>query len=235
MKTLASTRRWAATLRAVGIAAVFAVSTAGAAVIWDLNPDRQHGPIGSNTQVFTSEGSQITARGYENNGGVGVASELFFKNRPPDGGAMEIGLGLANSPHNELNGSAGGPVNFIQLDLRSILSQGFTDGQIAVASLQQGESFQLFGSNFEGVLGTAISGPFTGLAFDDKFVAIPDFGSFEFISVTGFGSGSNVLPARFSAITPIPEMGTVLPIIALLVAVGSTSVLRRRRAARMAA
>jgi hypothetical protein len=31
--------------------------------------------------------------------------------------------------------------------------------------------------------------------------------------------------------TPIPEMGTVLPIIGLLVAVGSTTILRRRRAA----
>ena len=236
MKTFASTRRWAATLRALGLASIFAASSAGAAVVWDLNPNNEHRPIGSNTQVFTSDGYQITARGYNNNGGTGTAAELFFKHRPPEGGANESGLGLAASPHNELNGSASDPLNFIQLDLRAILAQGFTNGQIAVTSLQNGESFQLFGSNSEGVLGTAISGPYTGLAFDDKFVAIPDFGTFSFISIAGFGSGSNVLPSRFSAeITPIPEVGTVLPIVGLLVAVGSTSILRRRRAARMTA
>jgi hypothetical protein len=236
MKTFASTRRWAATLRALGLASVLAASSAGAAVVWDLNPDRQHGPTGSDTQVFTSDGFQITARGYTNNGGTGVPAELFFKNRPPSGGAVEIGLGLAASPHNELNGSADGPLNFIQLDLRSIISQGFTNGQIAVGSLQNGESFQLFGSNAQGMLGTAITGLFTGLAFDDKFVAIPNFGSFGFISIVGAGSGSNVLPTRFSAeITPIPEVSTVLPIVGLIVAVGSTSLLRRRRVARMSA
>ena len=135
------------------------------------------------------------------------------------------------SPHNEIN--AGNPFpNFIQLDLSSILSQGFTNGMIAVSSLQNGESFQLFGSNFQGVLGTSISGPFTGLAFDNQFVAIPSFGTFQFISVVA--ASGNVLPSQFMA-TPIPEMGTVLPIIALLVAVGSTSLLRRRRAAQLGA
>ena len=224
--------RLSSTLRALGLATVLAASSAGAAIVWDLNPNDQHGSIGSNTQVFTQDGFQITARGYNNDGGQGFATDLFFKNRPPDGGANEVGLGLANSPHNELNGSEFGPLNFIQLDLRSILQQGATNGQIAVTSLQNGESFQLFGSNVEGQLGSAISGTFTGLAFDDDFVAIPNFGSFSFISVAGAGAGSNVLPSRFSAdITPIPEIGTVMPIVGLLVAIGATHVLRRRRAA----
>ena len=108
--------------------------------------------------------------------------------------------------------------------------------KIAVTSLQQGESFQLFGSNFEGTLGTAISGPYPGLTFDDEFVAVTDLGSFTFLSIAGFGDGSNVLPSRFSAeITPIPEIGTVMPIVGLLVAIGATHVLRRRRAATLAA
>ena len=234
MKMLSLNRTWGKLLTAVGLSCVLAASTASASVIWNLNPNGQHAPVGSNSFTFTSEGYQITARGYDNVGGIGQPHELFFKNRPPSGGANEVGLGLANSAHNELNGSATGPLNFIQLDLRSILSQGFTNGQIAVSSLQNGESFQLFGSNAQGVLGTAISGLFTGLAFDNQFVAIPAFGTFSFISIVGAGSGSNVLPTRFMA-TPIPEMGTVMPIIGLLVAVGSTSLLRRRRAAQLAA
>jgi hypothetical protein len=192
-----------------------------------FEPNRLQGPIGSNSFTFTSQGAQITARGYTNVNGQYQGAELFFKNRPPDGGAMEIGLGLANSPHNEINAGTP-PPNFIQLDLRSILMQGFTNGQIAVSSLQNGEGFTLFGSNMQGVLGSAISGPFTGLAFDNQFVAIPAFGTFQFISVVA--ASGNVLPSQFMA-TPIPEMGTVLPIIALLVAVGSTTVLRRRRTA----
>ena len=238
MQSVTSIRRFGSSLRAFGLAAIFAASSAGAAVVWDLNPNNQDGVVLSPTRTFTSDGYQITARGYDDfdRNGIGTASNLYFKHRPPDGGANESGLGLANSPHHELNGSATGPTNFIQLDLRSILSQGFTNGQIAVTSLQSGESFQLFGSNSQGVLGTAISGTFTGLTFDDKFVTIPQFGLYGFISVVGVGDGSNVLPSRFSAdVTPIPEVGTVLPIIGLLVAIGSTSLLRRRRAARMAA
>jgi hypothetical protein len=227
MKAISLNRTWGTMVRALGLSVVLAAANAGAAVIWDLNPNRLQGPVGSNSFTFTSQGAQITARGYNNAGGEGQPAELFFKNRPPDGGAMEIGLGLANSPHNELN-AGNPPPNFIQLDLRSILMQGFTNGQIAVSSLQNGEGFQLFGSNFQGVLGTAISGPFTGLAFDNQFVAIPAFGTFQFISVVA--ATGNVLPSQFMA-TPIPEMGTVLPIIGLLVAVGSTTILRRRRAA----
>jgi hypothetical protein len=234
MQSVTSIRRFGATLRAFGLATVLAASSAGAAIVWDLNPQNQDGVVLGTSQNFTEQGFTITARGYDDSdrNGVGTATNLYFKNRPPDGGANESGLGLANSPHHEVNGSDSGTLNFIQLDLRSIISQGATNFQIAVTSLQQGESFQLFGSNFEGVLGTAISGPYTGLAFDDKFVAVTDLGSFTFLSVAGFGNGSNVLPSRFSAdITPIPEVGTVMPIVGLLVAIGATHVLRRRRAA----
>ena len=235
MKALSS-NRWSMALRAVGLATVIAASSASAAVVWDLNPNDLHAPAGTSTLVFTQNNQQITARGYNNFGGEGQATELFFKNRPPDGGANESGLGLTNSAHNELNADNNGPLQFIQLDLTSILMNGAISGQIAVTSLQNGEGFQLFGSNFQGLLGTAISGAFTGLAFDDKFVAIPDFGAFKFISVVAATAGSHVLPSRFAAeFTPVPEVGALLPIIGLLVAVGSTSVLRRRRAAAQAA
>ena len=230
MNTVSLKSTWLKTLSVIGVSCILAASSASAAVIWNLNPNNQHGPIGSSSFTFTSEGAQITARGYTNVGGQYQAAELFFKNRPPEGGALEVGLGLAHSPHNEINAGTP-PPNFIQLDLRSIISQGFTNGQIAVSSLQNGESFQLFGSNMMGALGTAITGPFAGLAFDNQFVAIPAFGTFQFISVVA--ASGNVLPSRFMA-TPIPEMATLMPIIGLLVAVGATNVLRRRRAAQLA-
>ncbi|HSH38103.1 MAG TPA: hypothetical protein VK993_04895 [Chthoniobacterales bacterium] len=238
MQTVTSIRRFGATLKALGLATALAASSAGAAIVWDLNPQNQDGVTLGPSQNFTEQGFTITARGFDDSdrNGIGTPTNLYFKNRPPSGGAGESGLGLAVSPHNEVNGSATGPANFIQLDLRSILQQGATNGQIAVTSLQNGESFQLFGSNAEGQLGIAISGLFTGLAFDDRFVAIPQFGAFSFISITGAGNGSNVLPSRFAAdITPIPEIGTMMPIVGLLVAIGATHVLRRRRASALGA
>ncbi|MBA3274040.1 MAG: hypothetical protein H0T11_09245, partial [Chthoniobacterales bacterium] len=193
--------------RALAIVAVlgFAASSASAAVVWNLNPDGLNQPTGSNEQVFTSEGYQITARGYDiGAGGQVTPSELFFKNKEDDGAASEVGLGLATAFHNEVQTD-----NFIQLDLRSILAQGFTDGQIAVASVQEGEGFQLFGSNSEGVLGTALGAPYMGLAFDDKFVPIPNFGAFQFVSV--IASTGDVLPSVFAAtVTPIPEMSALM-------------------------
>jgi len=215
MKTITLHRTLGKLVCAAALGCVLAASTSGAAVIWSLNPDLLHGPIASSQHTFTSQGAQITARGYTNVNGTYQVAELFFKNRPPVGGALEVGLGLANSPHNEINAGTP-PPNFIQLDLRSILSQGFTNGAIAVSSLQNGESFQLFGSNMVGVLGTAISGPFAGLAFDNQFVAIPSFGTFQFISVIA-GSG-NVLPSQFVAMIPY-----VLTVVALAGVVGRST------------
>lgn len=225
MNILASKTRTLALFAALGLAA-----SANAAIVWDLNPDNKNGPTGQTAITFTSNTYQITARGYDNFGGEGQPSELAFKHETEINGAVESGLGLANASQFELYAGPNGPADFIQLDLRSILSLSATNGQIAVGSLQDGEGFQLFGSNFQGVLGTAIGGPFTGLAYDDKFVAIPSFGTYQFISVVA--TTGNSLPTRFAAdITPVPEMSALMPIVGLLVAIGATHLLRRRAAA----
>ena len=230
MKLITLNYRAFTTFGALCAAALLGASTAKAAIVWDLNPSDQNASVGSNEHVFTSSGYQITAAGYDNNNGIGTATDLFFKNQQDIGEARESGLGLTNAYQNELFVGSHGPADFIQLDLSKILSQGFNSGSISVASVQDGEGFQLFGSNTKGVLGTAISGPYTGVAFDDKFVAIPNFGTFKFISIVA--TAGNVLPSAFAAnITPIPEMSTLMPIIGLVTAIGSTKLLRRRRAA----
>lgn len=226
MNILISKNRILAFLAALGLVA----SSASAAVVWNLNPNSTEGPVGSDTLVLTSSGYQITARGYDFTGypTPSKPSQLYFKSQGDIGEGSEIGLGLVNAPQNELFSNGANPADFIQLDLRAILAQGFTNGKIAVASLQNGESFQLFGSNEQGVLGAVIGLPFEGTAFDDTFVTIPGFGTFQFISVVG--SAGNVLPARFAAdMTPVPEMSALLPIVALLVVIGASSLLRRRR------
>jgi hypothetical protein len=207
------------------IGALTACSAWATVVTWQLNPNSTDGNVGATFKDFTQLGYTITARGYDNVSGPDTAHELFFKNA----GAGEFGLGLVGTANNELQTSGGTPSNYIQLDLRSILAQGFTGGQVSVGSVQPGESFLLFGSNVQGQLGTQLGGAL-GSAFDDQFVAIPQFGNYQFVSVA---SGSmDVLPVAFQAsITPVPELSALFPIVGLIVAVSCTRILRRRRAA----
>jgi hypothetical protein len=211
------------------IGALTACSAWATVITWELNPTNSNVAVGATFKDFIQSGYTITARGYDNVPGADTAHELFFKSVPAIGGGSEHGLGLVGTLDNELQTSGGTPSNYIQLDLRSILTQGFTGGQLSVGSIQSGESFLLFGSNVQGQLGTQIGGTF-GSQFDDQFVDIPQFGNYQFVSVA---SGAfDVLPIAFRAsITPVPEMSALFPIIGLLVAVSSTQILRRRRAA----
>ena len=203
-------------------------SSSLATIVWDLNPDGLNQPVGSNTRIFTSDGFSITARGFDNNNGIGTPRELYYKNKPPVGGATEFGLGLV-TPHNEINAGPNGPLNFIQFDITAILAAGMFNGQISVASLQAGESFSIHGSNTVGTLGTQLGGPFVGLAFDNQFIPLPDFGLYNFYSIVA--ASGNVLPVALSAeVGPIPEMNALLPIVGLILLVFATNAWRRRRA-----
>lgn len=212
----------------------FAIASTNAVVVtWDFNPGNLSANVGSATNTYTQSGYNLTVRGYDSVAGADTLHDLYYKNEPMSGGAFERGLGLVGTPANEftLNGN-GAPANYLQLDLRSILSQGFTNGMLQVASLQVGESFQLFGSNAMGEMGTQLGGTWAGLTFDNQFISVPDFGSYQFISVAA--ASGQILPVAFRAsITPIPEMSVLFPMVGLLVAVYSTQVLRRRRAAQL--
>ena len=212
------------------IGALTTSSTWAAFVTWDLNPGNVNAPVGSATQLYTVSGFSITARGFDNVAGTDTPHDLFYKFQTPVNGAGERGLGVVGTNDNELQiNNDGSPAQYIQLDLRSILSQGFTGGEIMVGSIQAGESFRLYGSNSQGTLGIQLGGLF-GSTFDEKFVAIPSFGSFQFVSVAA--GVMDILPVAFRA-TPVPEMNALFPIVGLVAAVSSTHVLRRRRATRL--
>lgn len=236
MKSFSSHPTLAKTFFGICAASVFALASAQAVVVtWDFNSGNQNGNAGSSSLTFTQSGYSLTVRGYDetSSSGPDTPRELYYKNEPMNGGAFERGLGLRGTPSNELTLDGNGNVaNYLQLDLRAILSQGFTNGMIQVASLQPGEGYILFGSNSVGVRGTQLPGSYTGLGFDNQFVAIPDFGTYQFITVAA--ASGRVLPVAFRAsITPIPEMNALFPIVGLLVAVSSTQILRRRRAAQL--
>ena len=209
---------------AVVFTAVIA-SASSAAIVWEMNPEpRKHQPAGSSSVTFTNSGFSITAYGFDNNNGIGTARELFFKDRPPVDGAMEFGLGLNNVPHNEINSNL---LNFIQFDFTAALAAGMFNGQISVTSVQANEAFAIYGSNTLGTLGTQVSGPFQGLAFDNQFVSIPNFGQFSYYSIVA--TEGNVLVSAVRAdVAPIPEISALLPIGALILLVFASNAWRKR-------
>jgi hypothetical protein len=210
---------------AIAFALLFTTTVASqATIVWDLNPNDENAAVGSNSRTYTNSGFSITAYGFDNNSGVGTPHELYYKLENLIGGAVEQGLGLTNTPHNELQVG----LHFIQFDFTAALAAGMMNGQISVGSIQAGESFSLFGSNTLGTLGTQVSGVF-GSSFDNQFVSIPNFGQFLYYAVVSMSD--DVLPVAIQADLPaIPEMSALLPIAGLLLLVFAAEARRRRNA-----
>jgi hypothetical protein len=209
----------------------FAASASAALITWNLNPNNLNQAVGSSSQTYTQSGYQIVASGYDNVSGPDTLHQLFYKSTGPIGGGSEIGLGLVGTLNNELQVNPdGSPQNYIQLDIRSLLSQGFTNGMISVGSVQPGEAFRLYGSNSAGSLGTQIGG-ILGSSSDDQFITVPSFGAYGFISVVS--TADDVLPVAFRAsIQPIPEAGTFGPIASFAAAVMGSVFIRHSARAR---
>lgn len=217
------------TLAAFAVVCMFAASSAWATVVtWNLNPAGAEGEIGSSTQAFTSSGYSITAYGYTVGSPI-TPLGLYFKNQ----GADETGLGVVGPADHELQGNGVYPMQFIQLDVSSILASGFSDGKIEIGSVQAGSSdtFVIWGSSSLGDPGHQVGGVYDSSS-DLAFVSIADFASYKFISI-GALSG-DVLPVAFQAtMAPVPEMSALFPIIGLVLAVSLTQLLRRRRMAQL--
>lgn len=172
-------------------------------VTWDLNPNNQEQAVGGSSHTFMSSGFSLTAYGFNNVSGADTPHDLWYKN-----GGLDHGLGVTDTPHNELQVDANGPVQYIQFDLTSLLAMGMTYGQLKVSSIDPGEAFDIYGSNTLGSLGTKISaggGPY-GDEDNNIFVNIPDFGSYKFISVVA--AIDDILPWAFQGCLPaVPEIG----------------------------
>jgi hypothetical protein len=215
--------RHIATFFCAALLTAVTASSSWAAIVWDLNPaPRQNGAAGTAVLTYTTSGYSITAYGFDNNAGIGTAHELFYKNENEIGGAVEFGLGLTNVRSNELQPG----LHFIQFDFTAALAAGLFNGQISVGSVQPGELFAFYGSNTLGTLGAQVGGPF-GSTFDNQFVAIPNFGQFNYYSVVALQD--DVLPVAVRAdLAPIPEMNALLPIAGLVLLVFMTNAWRKR-------
>jgi hypothetical protein len=205
-----------------------AASASAVLVTWNLNPGGLEGDVGSNSATFTQYGYSITAYGYTKaSWGADTPLNLYYKNQ----GFDETGLGIVGPSDHELQGNGYGPLQYITLDISALLASGKVfDGKIEVGSVQgsSNDTFNIYGSNTIGTLGTKIGGTFDS-ASDMVFLTLADFGSYNYISI-GAVSG-DVLAVAFQA-DCIPEMSALFPIVGLIVAVSFTQLLRRRRMAK---
>src|ERR1035437_2269757 len=193
--------------------ALAASSASAGLVTWNFNPLGANTDVSSSTKDYMVSGFTIAARGFNNVSGPDTPHNLRYKDESGD-----LGLGVVGTPHFEIQvDSHGNPLQYIQLDLRSILTQGFTNGQISVGSVEPGETFFFYGSNILGELGDKLNGTAFGSGSDGLFVNVPLFGTYKFVSVV---SGSmDVLPVAFRAqVAPIPEASSsVLTLLGLII------------------
>jgi hypothetical protein len=222
-------RSLAKVLAVLVLLCAFVASSGWATVVtWNLNPNGTEGAVGSTSHTFTSSGYNITASGYT----VGFPNTplgLYFKTS----GADLPGLGIVSTSDHQLQGNGWYPTSFIQIDVSSLLSAGFSDGKIQVGNVYNSDSFVIWGSNSLGDPGHQIGGVYTSSS-NLAFIDIDDVSSYNYLSIGALNGG--VLPVAFQAtMAAVPEMGALFPVIGLIAAIAVTQILRRRRIAHLRA
>lgn len=129
------------------------------------------------SQTYNVAGVPITAYGFANDG---TPKALFGKNQ----GGTESGLGISGSNSaNEIT-----TANFVQLDLRNLITSNATGVCLLVNSVQSGEAYNVYGSNTLGSIGTLLGGNRT---LGNNFFAMPGFPTYRYISVRAASTATN--------------------------------------------
>ena len=152
--------------------------------LWDFSA-----PLGilGYSQDYTVNGLTITAYGFTNGG---AQTKLYGK----QAGGDENGVGLYYTGNSDFEIDT---AHFVQLDLQKVIASGATSAQMKVGSVQSGESYNIYGSNSLGSIGTQLAGPLTA---DDTYFDVPNYGSYRYVSVRA--ASHDVLLEAFSATLP---------------------------------
>ena len=142
-------------------------SCSGGGSVVNVSMDSVLGNLG-NSHVYSVNGTSLTAYGFNNNG---TPTALYGKNES----STEQGLGIASDSDYEIDTST-----FVQLDVSQLVAAGYTNAQILFTSVQSGESYNIYGSNTLGKLGTKLSGPGT---LGQTLIAMSGYGTWKYIGI----------------------------------------------------
>ncbi len=157
-----------------------ASTCSGANVVWNLasNP----GFLG-NSQTYTSGAIPIVAYGYSTS-----SSPMMLYGTI--GSGDDYGLGVYGASHNEIDSS-----HFVQFDISKLNAANPSAVTITVTDVQSGESYNIYGSNTPGSLGTPLFS--TNQTTDATPITLTGISGYKYISVHAI-SGL-VLVANISA------------------------------------
>lgn len=144
----------------------------------------------------------------------GVQSNMWEKNESP----TETGIGLANEEDHEIAGQ-----EFVQFDASKLLALKAppTFIIISINSVQDSETYNVYGSNVAGQRGTLLAANQTGNDF-----SLPNLGTFAFYSIGG-GRG-NITVDDVHVITRTSEASTgLLFVVAALFSFLCTKLVRK--------
>ncbi len=151
-----------------------------------VNFNSPTGNLGT-SHAYTVSGTTVTAYGYTNSGtATGIDGQNNY-------GVQNDGLGITSTWGGQIDTN-----NFVQLDFTKALAAGATNGQISISGINQcqnGESYDIYGSNTQGSIGIPIVSAGTK---DSTLFAIPSFGTYKYISVRAHSGSVLIAEVSFS-------------------------------------
>jgi hypothetical protein len=163
----------------------------GTTLTWNF--DSPAGNLG-NSHTYTVSGVSVTATGFS---AAGVSNEtaLFGKTE----GGDESGLGIAAEDDHEIAGS-----EFIQFDISDVAN--LTSGSIVMGSVQSGETFEIFGSNTLGDIGTMLASG--GSTYNSvQFMLPASFANYKYLGVKA-GNDDVLVQSLTLNTSSVPEPAT---------------------------
>jgi len=145
-----------------------------------------------NSSIFTESGISVTAYGFTT---ANVATALYAKN----GGAGEMGLGIASDSDHEINANT-----YVQLNVKTLINS--TLSALFFGSVQSGETANIYFSSTLGTLGAFIG----SVTSDSTFDITPYLNGYIGVTATGVQgyNDPNVLIGTLTA--NVPDSGTTV-------------------------